>query len=153
MSTDPETVRKPTLGQRLGHAPLEAEIGKPAININEPNLLTIARAVCENLPTHTIFRREDKYFTVEQSTKPNALGLYPAVPLEMTPSRLRSWLYDYFVFHKGSGDKAKSVQLPKQITEAIMTSDPWYYSMDELETIMPAKDWPMPSYTDLLFNV
>ena len=30
MSTDPETVRKPTLGQRLGHAPLDAEIGKPA---------------------------------------------------------------------------------------------------------------------------
>ena len=25
--------------------------------------------------------------------------------------------------------------------------------VDELETIMPAKDWPMPSYTDLLFNV
>lgn len=139
MSTDPEQVRKPTLGQRLGHAPLDAEIGKPAININEPNLLTIARAVCENLPTHTIFRREDRYYTVEQSTKQNAQGLYPAVPLEMTPSRLRSWLYDYFVFHKGSGDKAKSVQLPKQITEAIMTSDPWYYSMDELETIIPVR--------------
>ncbi len=25
--------------------------------------------------------------------------------------------------------------------------------VDELETNMPAKDWPMPSYTDLLFNV
>ncbi len=26
-------------------------------------------------------------------------------------------------------------------------------AVDTLETIMPAKDWPMPSYTDLLFNV
>ena len=50
MSDTPEQVRKPTIGQRLGHAPLDAEIGKPAININEPNLLAIARAVCENLP-------------------------------------------------------------------------------------------------------
>lgn len=137
--SEPEQIKRPTIGQRLGHAPLDAEIGKPAINITEPNLLTIARAVCENLPTHAIFRREDKYYTVEQSTKQNATGLYPAVPLEMTPSRLRSWLYDYFVFHKGSGDKAKSVQLPKQITEAIMTSDPWYYTMDELETIIPVR--------------
>lgn len=134
-----DTLKKPTIGQRLGHAPLDAAIGKPAINITEPNLLAIARAVCENLPTHTIFRREDKYFTVEQSTKQNAQGLYPATPLEMTPARLRSWLYDYFIFQKGSGEKAKSVQLPKQLTEAIMTSDPWYYTMDELETILPVR--------------
>lgn len=136
---DSQAIRRPTIGQRLGHTPLNEEIGKPAIDIREPNLLTIARAVCENLPTHTIFRREDRYYTVEQATKPNAQGLYPAVALEMTPARLRSWLYDYFVFHKGSGDKATSTQLPKQITEAIMTSDPWYYSMDELETIIPVR--------------
>ena len=139
MSDSPEQVRKPTIGQRLGHAPLDAEIGKPAININEPNLLAIARAVCENLPTHIIFRREDKYFTVEQSTRQNAQGLYPATPQEMHPGRLRTWLYDYFVFHKGAGDKAKSAQLPKQLAEVIMNSDPWHAAMDELETIIPVR--------------
>lgn len=130
---------KPTLAQRFGHAPLLADLGKPAINVNEPNLLTIARAVVENLPPRKIFRREGSFWTVTQTSKQNATGLYPVDVSEMTPGRLRTWLYDYLIFQKGEGDKAKAVQLPKQIAEAIMASDPWRYAMEELETVIPVR--------------
>lgn len=139
MSTDPETVRKPTLGQRLGHAPLDAEIGKPAINIAEPNILTICTAVAENLPRHILYRRSGNYVTVNRNTTPDSYGVFHSSPLEMDKDRLRSWLYNYFVFHKGSGDKAKAVQLPKQLCSDILSSDPWRAVTPPLEMILPVR--------------
>lgn len=136
MSTELNT---PTLAQRLGHAPLLAEIGKPAINAANPNLLEIARAVAENVPPHQVFRREDSYWTVIQSSKQNSLGLYPVVVKEMTPIRMRTWLYNHLVFHKGEGDKAKAVQIPKTLAADILASDPWANATDELETVIPVR--------------
>ncbi len=139
MSDTTEQVRKPTLGQRLGHAPLDAEIGKPAINIAEPNILTICAAVAENLPRHILYRRGGNYVTVNRATIPDSYGVFHSSPLEMDKDRLRSWLYNYFVFHKGSGDKAKAVQLPKQLCGDILASDPWRAATPPLEMILPVR--------------
>ncbi len=136
MSTE---LNSPTLAQRLGHAPLLAEIGKPAINAANPNLLEIARAVVENLPPHQVFRREDTFWTVTQLSKQNNIGLYPVEVKEMTPIRLRTWLYNYLVFHKGDGDKAKAIQIPKALAADILASDPWANATDELETVIPVR--------------
>ena len=132
-------LKKPTLAQRLGHTPLLSDVGKPAIDVNNPNMLAIARAVVENLPPNRIFRRELDYWTVTQSARQNQLGLYPASIKKMTPGRLRTWLCDFLIFQKGSNDKAKAVQLTKQIAEAVMDSDPWYDAMPELETVIPVR--------------
>ena len=134
-----DELKTPTLAQRLGHSPLLADVGKPAIDVNNPNLLAIARSVVENLPPNRIFRRENKFWTVAQSTRQNQLGLYPVNIMEMTPSRLRTWLCDFLMFQKGNDDKAKAVQLPKQVAEAVMDSDPWHYAMPELETVIPVR--------------
>lgn len=131
-------MRKPTIGQRLGHTPLDETIGKPAIDLTA-DLLTIARTITENLPSQTIFRREDRYFTIEQSRRKNTQGIYPCALREMTASRLRTWLCTYLSFAKGSGDNARSVQLPASIADAIMASDPWWSTMDELETVIPVR--------------
>ena len=139
MPTDPEQVRKPTIGQRLGHTPLDAEIGKPAINIAEPNILTICSAVAENLPRHTLYRRSGKYVTINRSTTPDSYGLFHSSPQEMDKDRLRSWLYNHFIFQKGTGEKAKAAQLPKQLCSDILASDPWREATAPLEMLIPVR--------------
>lgn len=129
----------PTLAQRLGHTPMHAETGKPAIDIADPNLYTVARAITENIPAHLIFRRGGKFVTVKQNTRQDGLGLYTVDVKEMTPSRMRTYLCEFLTFTKGTGDKAKATQMPKQIAEAVLTSDPWYDSTEELETVIPVR--------------
>lgn len=139
MSDTPEQVRKPTLGQRLGHAPLDAAIGKPAINIAEPNVLTICTAIVENLPRNLIYRRSDKYLTLTRKKRPDSYGIHHLEEREMEKDRAHSWLYNYFIFQKGEGDKAKSVQLTKQLTTSILASDPWRDAIPALEMIIPVR--------------
>lgn len=130
-------MRRPTQAERLGTTPLLESIGKPAVNVDDPNLLQVAQAIVQNIPPNVIFRRDNDYFTVTQSPTQDETGLYSVHVTRITPGRLRTWLCNHLMFYKGTGDKAKAIQMPKQLAETLMESDPWYWAMNELETVIP----------------
>lgn len=129
----------PTIAQRLGHAALLSTTAMSAINVDDPNINHIARAIAENMPPYLIFRRDEQYLTVRQATMQNQAGIYPIQPREMTARRLCSFLGDYLIFQKGTGDKAKRVSLSKELAEKILASDTWYDRAAELELILPVR--------------
>ena len=134
----------PTIAQRLGHAALLSTTAMPAINVENPNINKMALYICENLPQHLIFRREDQFLTVKQLATQNAHGVYPIQTREMTARRLCSYLGDHLIFQKGNGDKAKRVSLSKELAEKILASDTWYDRAPELELILPVR---LPMWT------
>ena len=136
MDTEAKT---PTIAQRLGHAPLLETIGKPAVNIGAPNLLDVARSIVENLPQHLIFRQDKRFFTVATVPSTQHPDIMDAELQEMDSVRFRSWVCDYLVIQKGDGDKAKAVQMPASVAEAIMASDPWRAAIKPLEELIPVQ--------------
>lgn len=129
----------PTIAQRLGHSALLSTTAMAAINVDDPNINAIARAICENLPPHLIFRRDEQYLTVKQLPTQNQAGIYPVQTREMTSRRLCSYLADHLIFQKGTGDKAKRVSLSKELAEKILASDAWYDRAAEIELILPVR--------------
>ena len=123
----------PTIAQRLGHAALLSTTAMSAINVDDPNINHIARAIAENMPPYLIFRRDEQYLTVRQATMQNQAGIYPIQPREMTARRLCSFLGDYLIFQKGTGDKAKRVSLSKELAEKILASDTCTYVRTEFD--------------------
>lgn len=135
----------PTIAQRLGHSALLSTTAMAAINVEEPNINTLARNIVENMPPYLIFRRDEQYLTVKQLTKQNGHGIYPVQTREMTARRLCSYLGDFLVFQKGTGDKAKRVSLSKELAEKILASDVWFDRAPELELILPVR---LPVWAD-----
>lgn len=141
-NTDPAATAaapRPTKAQRLGATPLDEAIGLPAINVKEPHITKLTRAILLNIPTHLIFRREDTYLTVKQATKADAYGIYAPTVRPVTPNRLGSLLQSHLIFRSGDGEKAKPVRLEPKLATLIMESDAWYESMPELELILPVR--------------
>ncbi len=132
-------MRAPTIAQRLGHTPLIDDNGKPAINVDDPNVLNIARAICENLPADKLFRHAGAYRTIEQSNIKDRYGCYIVDSTEMNPKRLRSWLANFFIFQKGSGEKTKAVKLTGELADTIYWSDTFRAHCPEIDLILPVR--------------
>lgn len=130
---------QPTIAQRLGHSALLSTTAMSAINVDEPNINKMARAIIENLPPHLIFRRDEQYLTIRQLPTQTDTGIYPIQTREMTARRLCSYLADYLIFQKGTGDKAKRVSLSKELAEKILAADVWYDRAAEIELILPVR--------------
>lgn len=127
-------MRELTTAQRLGSVPIDTP-RKPAVNVKIADVIAISRAVLQNLPPHTLFRRGEDFLTVERAAAPDESGYYPVTQRLMTPRRFRSWLLNFMLFQEGTGDDAKAVKLTKDLAETILGSDVFFNGVAELEEI------------------
>lgn len=129
MSTTPLSI-----AQRLGSQPIDTP-RKPRINLKTPNITKLATTIIQNIPAHTLLRREESYFTCTRSTQPSKLGHFPPQVRTMSPSRLCSWLEQWLHFADGADEDAKPSALTKQAAERILASDAFYAATAELDLI------------------
>lgn len=129
MSTTPLSI-----AQRLGLQPIDTP-RKPRINLKTPNITKLATSIIQNIPPHTLFHREESYFTCTRAAQPAKLGHFPPQVRTMTPDRLCSWLEQWLHFADGADEDAKPSALTKQAAARILASDVFYDATAELDLI------------------
>ncbi len=135
----PATLEPPPLtdAQRLGHTPIAAAVPMPAIQVDDPNVANIARAICENLPPYSIFRRGDSYLTLERLPEDeDGISRVETRTFDKNANRLRVYLGDRLEFRKGSGEKIRRVSLSKDLAGQLLESDVWRHRFPEIRLIL-----------------
>ena len=114
---------KLTKAQMLGEQPLDIP-RLPAVNVAIPSYSDIARAIVSHLPPYSIMRKAIGYVTVEEAAPSgDAPACAPIITTTMNLDRFASWLEQFMVFTKGSGDDAKRCCPPDQVLRKVLHSD------------------------------
>ena len=112
-----------TKAERLGHQPVDAP-RLPAVNVAIPSYTELARAIVSHIPAYSIMRKPSGYVTVEaEETASDTPVCEPIRCFPMSMERLASWLEQYMVFVKGSGEDAKRVLPPDNMLRKVLYCD------------------------------
>lgn len=137
MSPDTSVAPSYTVAQILGSQPTDTA-RLPAINLKDPIINNIARAILQNIPAGIVFRRDDTYCTVEITHNLES-GITTATTVPISANRFCSLFENHICYTDGAptpdGKLPKPTAMGKQLAEKILACDTWRRSTPELTSV------------------